>query len=79
MNKKDITFKNRHSITSIMVLSFLGVLLIQLVVLFFNFILLRTDHKLEQNTYRYILEKVESRSRELERHTLQNYGQTAKI
>lgn len=68
MNKKDITFKNRHSITSIMVLSFLGVLLIQLVVLFFNFILLRTDHKLEQNAYRYIFEKVESRSRELERY-----------
>lgn len=76
MNKNDIKFKNRHSITSIMILSFLAVLLIQLLVLFFNFILLRTDYKLEQNTYRYIFEKVESRSRELERHLTDLWANT---
>ena len=76
MDKNDIKFKNRHSITSIMILSFLAVLLIQLLVLFFNFILLRTDYKLEQNTYRYIFEKVESRSRELERHLTDLWANT---
>lgn len=60
--------KNKYTITFITSVCFLSILIVQSLIIFFNFILLNTDEKLDQNTYSYALKRVDDTSKEIERY-----------
>ncbi|MDO5062944.1 MAG: bifunctional diguanylate cyclase/phosphodiesterase [Peptostreptococcaceae bacterium] len=57
---------SKYTVTSIVSVCFLLMLLLQSVIFSVNFSLLRTDEKLNRNTYSYILQKADDASKQIE-------------
>lgn len=70
-NLKNIfKLKNKYSITFIIGACFLSMLILQSGIILLNFLLLKTDEKLDQNTYSYTLQKADDTSKEIERYMI---------
>lgn len=64
---RPILLRRKYRVSTIVAICFFSILIFQSLILVMNFVLFRTDEKLNKNTYSFILQRADQSSKEIER------------